>query len=126
LETESVQALDKAIVYGHHPFWYIKMVIKSRFDMERIKSNAKHLGKHVTVSGGQSKTNGWSISSIGFVLFEGNGDKHPVPKFKIEAQIISGSSETGSSIELYYQGGLIAEGFYQAHRVLLPRSCMIR
>ena len=120
LEAESVRALDKAIVNGRHPYWAIKMVIKSRFDMERIKSNAEHVGKHVAVSWVWSKAKGSSISSIRLVLFKGYGDIHPVPTFVIEAHVISGSSESGSSIELVYQGGMITEGFYQAHKVLPP------
>ncbi|HZB74570.1 MAG TPA: hypothetical protein VE378_07485 [Nitrososphaeraceae archaeon] len=82
------------------------------------------MGKHVDVSGGRSRAKGSSISCIRFVIFEGYGDIHPVPDFYIEAHVQEGSNESGPSIALVYQGGLINNGFFQAHKVLLPNTAL--
>jgi hypothetical protein len=124
LETESVEVLDKVIVNGRHPYWAIEMVVTGKFDMKRIKLNAEHMGRHVDVSGGRSRAKGSSISCIRFVIFEGYGDIHPVPDFYIEAHVQEGSNESGPSIALVYQGGLINNGFFQAHKVLLPNTAL--
>jgi hypothetical protein len=124
LETESVEALDKVIVNGRHPYRAIEMVVTGRFDMKRIKLNAEHMGRHIHVSAGRSMAKGSSISCIRFVIFEGYGDIHPVPDFYIEAHVQEGSNESGSSIALVYQGGLINNGFFQAHKVLLPNTAL--
>jgi hypothetical protein len=122
LETENIEALDKVIVSGHHPYRAIQMRVAGNFNMKKIKSNADHLGKHLDESGGRSRWKGSSISSLRFVIFKGYGSKHPIPDYYIEAHIQAGSQESGPSLSLVYQGGSIKNGFFQAHKVLPPNS----
>jgi hypothetical protein len=124
LETEKVEALDKVIVNGHHPYWSIEMRVAGNFDMKKIKSNAEHLGKHLEESGGRSRGRESSISSLRFVIHKGYGVIHPVPDYYIEAHIQAGSQESDPGISLVYQGGSIKNGFFQAHKVLRPNTVL--
>ena len=66
------------------------------------------------------RATGSSISNIRFGFFKKYGGIHPVPDFYIEAHVQAGFDESCPSIALVYQGGLVNEGFFQAHKVLLP------